>query len=363
MFEGNGSMQMPFERFRVRAEGAIGGADVEEEAVDHAGKDRFGDPLVLAASSVKRNEPQHLSGAQEIVARQRHEAAEIIALDLTPDPIGEIRKPEGQHQAQERQRSSHHPHPSLEFSVRITRLGSIDARVLVNERERRMISRRGGRGGRLSPACALLLESTPNSNQMAPMYSSCRRSPMKSLVCALGVLAVLVAIEGPASAQTKNPIVVIATNLGDISLELDAAKAPLSVANFLAYVKAGHYDGTIFHRVIKGFMIQGGGMTPDMREKPTRAPIKNEAANGLKNERGTVAMARTGEVDSATSQFFINTGTKNAFLDHKVRDFGYAVFAKVVSGMDVVDKIESVKTAPGDVPVEPVLIKSIRVKS
>jgi cyclophilin family peptidyl-prolyl cis-trans isomerase len=104
-------------------------------------------------------------------------------------------------------------------------------------------------------------------------------------------------------------------------------------------------------------------MTPDMREKPTRAPIKNEAANGLKNERGTVAMARTGEVDSATSQFFINTGTKNAFLDHKVRDFGYAVFGKVVSGMDVVDKIESVKTAPGDVPVEPVLIKSIRVKS
>jgi cyclophilin family peptidyl-prolyl cis-trans isomerase len=186
---------------------------------------------------------------------------------------------------------------------------------------------------------------------------------MKSLVCALGVLAVLAAVEGPASAQTKNPVVVIATNLGDISLELDAAKAPLSVANFLAYVKAGHYDGTIFHRVIKGFMIQGGGMTPDMREKPTRAPIKNEAANGLKNERGTVAMARTGEVDSATSQFFINTGTKNAFLDHKVRDFGYAVFAKVVSGMDVVDKIESVKTAPGDVPVEPVLIKSIRVKS
>ena len=150
--------------------------------------------------------------------------------------------------------------------------------------------------------------------------------------------------------------------MGDISVQLDAEKTPLSVANFLEYVKAGHYNGTIFHRVIRGFMIQGGGMTADMREKPTRAPIKNEAANGLKNERGTLAMARTAEVDSATSQFFINTGTKNAFLDHKVRDYGYAVFGKVVGGMDVVDKIESVKTAPGDVPVEPVVIKSIRVK-
>jgi cyclophilin family peptidyl-prolyl cis-trans isomerase len=186
---------------------------------------------------------------------------------------------------------------------------------------------------------------------------------MKSFVCAVGVLAALAAFEGAAAAQSKNPVVVISTSLGDISLELDAAKAPLSVENFLAYVKAGHYDGTIFHRVIKGFMIQGGGMTPDMREKPTRPPIKNEAANGLKNERGTVAMARTGVVDSATSQFFINTGTKNNFLDHKVRDFGYAVFARVVSGMDVVDKIESVKTEPGDVPVQPVIIKSIRAKS
>ena len=185
---------------------------------------------------------------------------------------------------------------------------------------------------------------------------------MKRFACALGVFAAFAFVDGPASAQSKNPIAVITTNLGDISIELDQARAPLSVANFLAYVKAGHYDGTIFHRVIKGFMIQGGGMTPDMREKPTRPPIKNEAANGLKNDRGTVAMARTTEVDSATSQFFINTGVKNAFLDHKVRDFGYAVFAKVVAGMDVVDKIESVKTAPGDVPVEPVVIKSVRVK-
>jgi peptidyl-prolyl cis-trans isomerase A (cyclophilin A) len=128
-------------------------------------------------------------------------------------------------------------------------------------------------------------------------------------------------------------------------------------------VKASHYDGTIFHRVIKGFMIQGGNMTPDGKSKQTRPPIKNEAANGLKNERGTVAMARTAQVDSATDQFYINTGTNNAFLDHKVRDYGYAVFGKIVGGMNVVDKIEGVKTQPGDVPVEPVIIKSIRVKS
>jgi cyclophilin family peptidyl-prolyl cis-trans isomerase len=186
---------------------------------------------------------------------------------------------------------------------------------------------------------------------------------MKSLLCGLGILVAVAAIQGSVSAQSKNPVVVVATSLGDFTVQLDQEKAPLSVANFLAYVKANHYDGTIFHRVIRGFMIQGGGMTPDMREKPTRAPIKNEAANGLKNERGTLAMARTADVDSATSQFFVNTGTKNAFLDHKVRDFGYAVFGKVIAGMDVVDKIESVKTAPGDVPVEPVIIKSIRVKS
>jgi peptidyl-prolyl cis-trans isomerase A (cyclophilin A) len=186
---------------------------------------------------------------------------------------------------------------------------------------------------------------------------------MKSLLCVLGIFVVVGAMQESGLAQSKSPIVVITTSLGDISVQLDPIKAPISVENFLAYMNAGHYDGTIFHRVIKGFMIQGGGVTPDMRDKPTRAPIKNEAANGLKNERGTVTMARTGEVDSATSQFFINTGTKNAFLDHQVRDFGYAVFGKVVGGMNIVDKIESVKTAPGDVPVEPVIIKSIRVKS
>ena len=185
---------------------------------------------------------------------------------------------------------------------------------------------------------------------------------MKSFLCAVGMFVAIGAMQASVVAQSKSPVVVITTSMGEITVQLDAEKAPLSVANFLEYVKSGHYNGTIFHRVIKGFMVQGGGMTADMREKPTRAPIKNEAANGLKNERGTLAMARTGEVDSATSQFFINTGTKNAFLDHKVRDYGYAVFAKVVGGMDVVDKIESVKTAPGDVPVEPVVIKSIRVK-
>ena len=186
---------------------------------------------------------------------------------------------------------------------------------------------------------------------------------MKRLAYALGVFAAFAAVGASPAAQSKNPVVVITTSLGDITVELDPAKAPLSVENFLAYVKAGHYDGTIFHRVIKGFMIQGGGMTPDMREKPTRPPIKNEAANGLKNERGTITMARTNQVDSATSQFFINTGTNNGFLDHKVRDYGYAVFGKVVGGMNVVDKIEGVKTQPGDVPVEPVIIKSIRAKS
>ena len=185
---------------------------------------------------------------------------------------------------------------------------------------------------------------------------------MKLIACAVGVFAIFAASAGPAAAQSKNPVVVISTSLGDITVQLDPVKAPLTVENFLTYVKAGHYDGTIFHRVIKGFMIQGGGMTPDMKEKPTRPPIKNEAANGLKNERGTITMARTNQVDSATSQFFINTGTNNGFLDHKVRDYGYAVFGKVVSGMDVVDKIEGVKTQPGDVPAEPVIIKSIRVK-
>ncbi len=159
----------------------------------------------------------------------------------------------------------------------------------------------------------------------------------------------------------------IETSMGSITLELDDAKAPVTVANFLAYAASGHYDGTIFHRVIDGFMIQGGGLDKAMDQKPTNDPIKNEAANGLKNLRGTIAMARTMVVDSATSQFFINL-VDNAFLDYSgpdPRTFGYAVFGKVTDGMDVVDRIAKVKTGAfgmhRDVPEEPILIKKVHV--
>lgn len=157
------------------------------------------------------------------------------------------------------------------------------------------------------------------------------------------------------------------TSQGVISLELDAEKAPESVKNFIAYVEAGHYDGTIFHRVIKDFMIQGGGMLPDMSQKSCQAPIKNEANNGLKNERGTIAMARTSDPHSATAQFFINT-VDNEFLNFRAENtqgWGYAVFGKVVEGMDVVDQIRSVKTGRSgyhsDVPVEAVIITKAEV--
>ena len=159
--------------------------------------------------------------------------------------------------------------------------------------------------------------------------------------------------------------VVIETNYGDITVELNDEKAPQSVANFLSYVDVLHYTDTIFHRVIKDFMIQGGNFTVDMAPKKNRAPIKNEAANGLRNLRGTIAMARTNVVDSATSQFFINL-KDNDFLDHKntsPQGYGYAVFGKVVKGMEVVDKIGSTQTHTikrfRDVPVEPVVIRSI----
>jgi len=159
--------------------------------------------------------------------------------------------------------------------------------------------------------------------------------------------------------------VVIETNYGDITVELNDEKAPQSVANFLSYVDTLHYTDTIFHRVIKDFMIQGGNFTVDMAPKKNRAPIKNEAANGLRNLRGTIAMARTNVVDSATSQFFINL-KDNGFLDHKnssPQGYGYAVFGKVVKGMEVVDKIGSAQTHTfkrfRDVPVEPVVIRSI----
>lgn len=165
-------------------------------------------------------------------------------------------------------------------------------------------------------------------------------------------------------AKGGNPVVIMTTSKGDIKIELFKDKAPVSVENFLSYVNDGFYNGTIFHRVIPNFMIQGGGFTPDFTQKPVKPPIKNEAKNGLKNERGTLAMARTQVVDSATSQFFINL-VDNSFLDNGVRDYGYAVFAKVVDGMDVVDEIGSVQTGTkgmyGDVPQEDVVIESIKI--
>ena len=183
---------------------------------------------------------------------------------------------------------------------------------------------------------------------------------------ALLAVAVILLLAGPASVKAADPAVKIETTMGDIYLRLDADKAPVTVANFLQYVQSGFYNGTIFHRVIKGFMIQGGGLTETMNQKPTRAPIKNEAKNGLRNAPYTIAMARTSEPDSATAQFFINTGS-NRFLDFdKASDgVGYAVFGKVVKGSDVVKKIEASQTTVRgvyqDVPVTPVVIKSVTV--
>ena len=158
---------------------------------------------------------------------------------------------------------------------------------------------------------------------------------------------------------------IVETSMGTITLELNEEKAPVTVANFVAYATSGHYDGTIFHRVIDGFMIQGGGFTKEMNQKPTRAPIRNEAMNGLKNVRGSIAMARTNVVDSATSQFFINL-VDNDFLNFTSptpQGFGYAVFGKVTDGMDVVDQIAKVKTGFSgphqNVPEEPVVIKKV----
>ncbi len=167
------------------------------------------------------------------------------------------------------------------------------------------------------------------------------------------------------AAKTKK--VRLDTTAGAVTIELDAEHAPLSAANFLSYVKAGHYDGTVFHRVIRGFMVQGGGFEPGMQQKATGAPIKNEAANGLKNDRYTLAMARTSDPHSATAQFFINVAD-NDFLNHTgqtPQGWGYAVFGKVVAGQDVVDKIRKVKTGKrgfhSDVPVEDVVIERAEV--
>jgi peptidyl-prolyl cis-trans isomerase B (cyclophilin B) len=176
------------------------------------------------------------------------------------------------------------------------------------------------------------------------------------------ILILIFCLTGPAVAADK-PQVVMETSKGVVVIELYAQKAPITTANFLAYVQGGFYDNTIFHRVIRGFMIQGGGLTADMRKKPNREPIRNEADNGLKNIAGTIAMARTGDPHSATAQFFINV-KDNPFLDHRAktpRGWGYCVFGRVIKGMDVVHAIENVPTGRqagrADVPIEPVVIQ------
>ncbi|WP_295547139.1 peptidylprolyl isomerase [uncultured Pseudacidovorax sp.] len=178
-------------------------------------------------------------------------------------------------------------------------------------------------------------------------------------------LATAATVPTAAWSQVAAPRVKLTTSAGDIVLQLEPAKAPKTVANFLQYVQEKHYDGTVFHRVIDGFMIQGGGFTPDLRQKPARPPIALEADNGLKNDRGTIAMARTSDPNSATAQFFINVKNNDMLNAPNPDGHGYAVFGKVVSGMEVVDKIRAVPTgAQGpmrDVPVDPVIIRSATV--
>jgi cyclophilin family peptidyl-prolyl cis-trans isomerase len=189
---------------------------------------------------------------------------------------------------------------------------------------------------------------------------------MKKLFC-LAVLSVLAAAGAAAAQDKKNPVVIMDTTHGKIVIELFADKAPGTVKNFLSYADDKHYDGTIFHRVIADFMIQGGGMEPGLKEKRTREPIKNESDNGLSNERGTLAMARINDPDSATAQFFINV-KDNVRLDRaRARDMvGYAVFGRVIDGMDIVDKIRRVETGSrgphDDVPLKDVIIRSVRRK-
>jgi len=191
-----------------------------------------------------------------------------------------------------------------------------------------------------------------------------------TLVLAIGALGVGCTMAEDGKPENPNdPIVLMSTSLGDVKIELYKDKAPVTVANFLSYVNDKSYDGTVFHRVIPSFMIQGGGFMPDMKQQPTKAAIKNEAGNGLKNGLGTIAMARTSDIDSATAQFFVNT-KDNAFLDHKddtIQGFGYCVFGKVIEGLSVIKKIEAVETGTKgmyeNVPTDPVVIKSIRVVS
>lgn len=194
-----------------------------------------------------------------------------------------------------------------------------------------------------------------------------------SVLCALSLSFTCHAAGKPKKTEkppvnNSAPQVKLQTSLGDVVIKLNAAKAPVSVENFLSYVKDGHYDGTIFHRVIPGFMAQGGGFTEKWAQKPTKAPIKNEADNGLKNTRGTIAMARTSDPQSATAQFFINYAD-NAFLDYKSatpQGWGYAVFGEVVEGQEVVDKMATIPTGSGgpmptDVPKTPIVIQKATV--
>ena len=186
---------------------------------------------------------------------------------------------------------------------------------------------------------------------------------MKNVILFIAALAASSAF-GQDQQVAENPQVTIHTNRGDIRLELFAAEAPITVENFLQYARDGFYDGTIFHRVIGHFMIQGGGFTAEGEQKPTRDPIVNEADNGLSNQRGTIAMARTNEVNSATAQFFINVEL-NVGLNHtgkgSSKEWGYAVFGRVIEGLDVVDDIRFVETGPRDWPLETVLIESVEV--
>jgi len=189
---------------------------------------------------------------------------------------------------------------------------------------------------------------------------------------ALALMAALAAQSSPLSSTPQptaksmpHPVVIIKTSLGTIDVELFADKAPKTVENFLAYVKAGHYDGSVFHRVIAGFMVQGGGFDKAMNKKSTRAPVVNEAGNGLKNLTGTIAMARTADPDSATAQFFINVAD-NESLNRATGNAGYTVFGKVVAGLDVVKKLEAAQTSTQngmrDVPVTQLVIESVRLK-
>jgi peptidyl-prolyl cis-trans isomerase A (cyclophilin A) len=191
---------------------------------------------------------------------------------------------------------------------------------------------------------------------------------MKRLATALTLALVVATFSVKGETPVKNPTVVMKTSMGSITIELDATKAPETVKNFLAYVNAKHYDGTVFHRVIDGFMIQGGGFAVDKTQKKVNAPIKNESSNGLQNKVGTLAMARTGDPNSATAQFFINV-KDNAFLDKAQSQdgYGYCVFGKVTDGMDVVNKIKATPTSNQggafvNAPVTPVVIESVRVQ-